>query len=300
MRAAVCTRYGQPEVMKYIEVEKPMLKKNQVRIKVECASVSSGDARMRSMDIPKWMKPIYRLIIGIKRPRKAILGSQYAGIVDSVGDLVSKFKVGDEVFGITGMQFGCYAEYICVKENSVISKKPSNISFEQTVPISFGAMTALHILRTGKIKAGEEVLIYGASGSVGTYAIQIAKALGAKVIAVCSEHNHELVKSLGADEVIDYHVKDFRTASKKYDVIFDAVGKIKKKECLNVLTINGRYLSVEKMTTETLEKLDYLKQMVEEKRLITVIDRVYSLSDIVEAHRYVDSGHKKGNVILKI
>jgi len=302
MKAALCTAYGKPEVVVYGDIEKPVPKKNEVLIRIKAGSVSSGDARMRSLDlpIPGVFKLIYRMVVGFNRPKKPILGSQYAGVIESLGQGVTKYKPGDEVFGITGMIFGCHAEYVCVKESSVITHKPENLSFEEAAPISFGAMTALHLLRKANVQKGDKVLIYGASGSVGTYGVQIAKNLGAEVTALCSPRNFDLVSSLGADYLLDYHTVDLSTIRSQYHVIFDAVGKIQKKKSQEALKPGGAYVSVSQLTSEKLDKLDYLRDMAKEGRLKTVIDRTFDLKDIVEAHRHVDTGRKVGNVILNI
>lgn len=300
MKAILAKSYGGPEVLESSEINKPIPKDSEVLIKIIAASVSSGDVKMRSLNLSLPMKLMMKLIFGIKRPRKSILGSQFAGIIEDVGKNVRKFKKGDEMYGITGMKLGCYAQFICLKENAVMIKKPENVSFAQAVPVSFGAMTALHLLRKGTIHDHSEVLIYGASGSVGTYAIQIAKYYGAQVTAVCSKKNFELVKSLGADKTIDYHTEDFIKSNQKYNVILDAVGKISAKHAKQALLPDGKYISVTSPTSETLEKLDFLNTLLEEGKLKTVIDKTFSLKNIQDAHRYVDSNHKVGNVIIEV
>jgi NADPH:quinone reductase-like Zn-dependent oxidoreductase len=300
MKAVICSKYGNPEVLEYTNVNKPTPKDNEVLIKILNASVSSGDAKIRSLNLAPLLKLMMKLTLGFKRPRKGILGSQFAGIIEDIGKNVSKFKKGDAVYGITGMNLGCYAQYTCLKENAVIVKKPESISFEEAVPIPFGAMTALHILRNGNIQDSSEVLIFGASGSVGTYAVQIAKYYGAKVTAVCSKKNFELMKSLGADKIIDYHTEDFTKGSQKYNVVFDAVGKIKAKQGKQALISGSKYLSVTSPTSETLEKLNFLNNLIEDGNLKTVIDKTFILANIQDAHRYVDTGHKVGNVIIEI
>jgi NADPH:quinone reductase-like Zn-dependent oxidoreductase len=300
MKAVVCTKYGPPEVLQLKEVEKPTPKDKEVLIRIHAASVSSGDVRNRSFTFPGLFWLPMRIVLGFRRPRKNILGSQLAGEIEAVGKEVKGFKPGDQVFGMNGFNAGCYAEYVCMPEDGVLASMPSNMTYEEAVAVPFGGMTALELLRKGDIQSGEKVLIYGASGSVGTSAVQIAKYFGADVTGVCSTTNLELVKSLGADTVIDYTQENFTKSGETYDVIFDAVGKMPSSQCKDSLKPNGRYLSVTSLTSETTDKLIYLKELVEEGELKAVIDRRYPLEHIAEAHKYVDKGHKQGNVVITV
>lgn len=300
MKAVICTTYGAPEVLKIADVNKPHAKDNEVLIAIKAASASSGDARMRSLNVPSLMRLPFQLIVGFSKPRNPILGSQYAGVVESVGSKVTKFKPGDKVYGITGMKMSCYASHVTVKESSVIDFKPDSLSYEEAVPIPFGGMTALHLLNKAKIKQGDRVLVYGASGSVGTYAVQLANHYGCVVTAVCSQKNFNLVRELGARDVIDYQTQSLASIQSKYDMIFDAVGKINKKTVKQLLSDQGRFISVKMMTNESLDKLTFLSALAKEGKLRTVIDKVYPMDAIVDAHRHVDTGHKVGNIVIHI
>jgi len=305
MKAVVCTEYGPPEVLHLKEVEKPVPRANEVLIKVHTTAVTSGDCRCRGFTIPAHFSILtrlaMRLALGITRPRKPILGLMLAGEVDTVGRDVTRFKAGDQVFGDTGMRFGAYAEYTCLPENAAITKMPANVTCEEAAAVPFGGSTALYFLRKGKIRKGQNVLIYGASGSVGTSAVQLARYFGAEVTGVCSTTNRDLVKSLGARSVIDYTKEDFTERNERYDIIFDAVGKTSESRCRKALAPNGMFVSVMKgHAGESTEDLVLLKELVEEGNIRPVIDRCYPLEQIVEAHRYVEQGHKKGNVVITV
>ncbi len=307
MKAVVYTKYGPPEVLELKEVEKPAPRDNEVLIRTYATTVSSGDCRMRSSNFPSSFtvlkRILMRLALGLTKPRKPILGLWLAGEIETAGKDVRRFKNGDQVYARTpDLRFGAYAEYTCLPEKSIMALKPSNVTYEEAVAIPFGGLTALYFLRKAKVGVGQKVLIYGASGAVGTSAVQLARYFGAKVTGVCSTTNLELVKSLGADTVIDYTKEDFTKSNELFDIIFDAVGKTTAEESKKVLMPNCKYVSVVtsghvKMTTED---LIYLKELVEVGKIKPVIDRCYPFEQMVEAHRYVDEGHKKGNVVITV
>ena len=305
-RAILCKKYGPPEVLQLSQVIKPVPGNKEVLVKIYATTVTAGDTRIRSFTVPLLFWIPARLYLGIRKPRRPVLGVEIAGEIEAVGKDVKKFKKGDLVMASTaGANLGGYAEYKCLPEGGVIAIKPPNISFPEAAAIPIGGATALGFLRKGKIEENptssakpQKVLIYGASGSVGTYAVQLARYFGAEVTAVCSGSNLALVKSLGAQQVIDYTRESFMKSGESYDIIFDAVGKISKSECKGALTAKGVFVSVMDYLKEKPEYLLFLKELAEAGKIKPVIDRSYSLEQIAEAHRYVDKGRKKGNVVV--
>jgi NADPH:quinone reductase-like Zn-dependent oxidoreductase len=303
MKAIVCTRYGPPEVLQLQEVEKPAPKANEVLVKVHAATVTRGDVLLRGLTFSPLFWPPVRAILGLP-PRKKIPGHEFAGVIEAAGAEVSRFKPGDAVFGTTtGLTVGANAEYVCLPEawpTGVLARKPANLAYAEAAALPVGAMTALQLLRKGGIGSGQSALVNGASGSVGTYAVQLARQFGAEVTGVCSAANVELLQSLGAHKVIDYAKGDFTASSETYDLIFDAVGKTSSSRGKRVLNPDGRFVSVASSTKESTADLLFLKQLAEAGGLRPVIDRCFPLAQTAEAHRYVETGRKRGNVVIAL
>lgn len=302
MKAAIYTRYGPPEVLQLAEVPKPAPNDHEILVKVRATTATRGDSRMRSFTVPRGQWLFARLYLGITEPRRRILGMELAGDVEAIGKAVTRFKPGDQVFGSTfAANFGGYAEFKCLPQDRVITLKPASLTYEEAAALPGGGMTALRTLRHGKVQKGQQVLIYGASGAVGTYAVQLARHFGAEVTGVCSMQNLELIRSLGATNVIDYTQEDFAQRGELYDVVVDAVGVLPPEQARRALKSSGTYVNVHTVPgKESLDDLALLKDLAEAGSVKPVIDRCYPLEQIVEAHRYVDKGHKRGNVAITV
>ena len=322
MKAIVCQEYGPPEVLQFNEVERPAPKKNEIRIRVVATTAARGDCELRGLAVPTLLRFMMRIAFGFQGPRRKILGQELAGEIESVGINVKLFKKGDQVFALTGLHLGAYAQYDCLPEKGLVAIKPSNMSFEEAAAVPVGGLHALHFLSKGDIRSGQKVLIIGAGGSIGTFAVQIAKSLGAEVTGVDVAGKLEVVRYIGADHVIDYTRKDFTKEGELYDVIFDTVGRSSFSRCIRSLEENGRYLlgnpglsqqvrakwtsmtSSKKVIGGTVsykaEDMYRLRELIEAGKVRSIIDRRYPLEKMVEAHKYVDSGQKKGNVVITI
>jgi NADPH:quinone reductase-like Zn-dependent oxidoreductase len=306
MKAVIASGYGAPEVLSIQDVKQPIPKKNEILIKVKAASINSGDVRMRALDGGDGLKGfvskiIIRLLVGLSKPKR-IPGSVLSGEVVEVGEDVNRFKVGDEVYAMAGFSFGAYAEYCALPDKRAIALKPRKASFEEASSIPFGGNTALYFLRKAGTSKNKKILIYGSTGAVGTSAVQIAKYLGAEVSAVSGPDGMKLSKDLGASKVYNYKETSIDKIKGSYDVVFDAVGKISKSKAAHLIKENGKYITVDSLDVakESSSDLEELAKMFDEGKLISTIDKTYGLKDIVEANRYVDSGRKKGSVVITI
>jgi len=318
MKAIAWTKYGEPDVLKIIEIKKPIPRESEVLIKIHSSTVTTGDARLRSFKVPIGFWLPTRLAFGFFKPRKTIPGMDFSGEVESIGKDVTLLNVGDKVYGTSGMHLGTNAEFICLPEKAALVKKPNEIDYDDAVAILFGGQTAIHFLKEkAKLGIGQNILINGASGAVGTASIQLAKYLGAEVTGICSTTNIELIKSLGANKTIDYTKENIEKTEEVYDVILDTVGNFPLSRCKHLLKKQGRLISINSglltnllaifkknlicgIAGESKESIEFLKKLALTGNIKPVIDRVYPLEKIIEAHRYVDKGHKKGNVVISI
>ena len=322
MKAVVCTKWGSPDALEIKEVEKPTPQKKEILVKIYATTVFAGDCELRGLKFPLLLRLLMRLGFGFKGPRRKILGQELAGEIESIGKDVKLFKEGDQVFAHTGFGMGAYAEYICMPEEGPVAIKPATMTYEEAAAVAVGGLEALHYLRRGNIDSEQNILINGSGGSIGTFAIQLAKYFGAEVTSVDSTGKLDMLRSIGADQVIDYTAEDFTKNGKTYDVIFDVVGKSSFSHCKSSLKQGGRYLlanprlsqmfrgqrtskrSGKKLITGNIsyrpEDLLFLKELIEAGKIKTVVDRGYSMEQIVEAHRYVDSGDKKGSVVITV
>jgi NADPH:quinone reductase-like Zn-dependent oxidoreductase len=305
MKAVVCTRYGSPEVLRLEELATPVPRENEVRIRILATAVTSSDCYVRGLNLSPAYQLMARLALGWNAPRQPVLGMVLSGEVDSAGPDAKSFELGERVFGFNQKRFGTYAQYVCWPEDGLLATRPANVTDQEAAAIPYGGLLALHFLRKADVRAGQRVLIYGASGAVGTSAVQLARHFGAHVTGVCSTANVDLVASLGATTVFDYTSEDFTEKAARYDLIFDAVGKRKGaaslRHCRQALTPGGMCLSVDDGKPQLRrEDLVLLGELATKGEIAPVIDRRYPLDDIVEAHRYVDNGHKRGNVIITL
>lgn len=309
MKAIVCKKYGPAENLEIVEYEKPVPKSDEVLIRIYATSVTDSDIFIRSSNVPLPMLIPFRLMIGLLKPRNEILGEVFSGVIERTGTRIKRFRVGDQVYGITGMSLGAYADYKCMKEKDskkgCIAIKPNNISFEEATTAAYGGLLAFQFLEKENIQPKQKVLIYGASGTSGTIAVQYAKHLGAEVTAVSSEKNIQLLKSLGADKTLNYRRDDSIYQLESYDLVLDSVGKRKtsplKEACKLSLTNNGKYVSIDDSPLLcSSERLNKIKELVEAKVITPINDRCYPFEQIIDAHRYVERGHKKGGVAITV
>src|SRR6266849_5194183 len=325
MKAMVWTKFGPPDVLQLQEVAKPAPKDKEVLIRIYATTVTAADCELRGLKVPLAFRLPIRIYMGLIRPGPMILGQELAGEIEAVGKEVTRFRKGDHVFGWSGLGLGAYAEYTCLPEDGVLAIKPSNITYEEAAALPLGGLEAVYFLRRGNIQSGQKMLIIGAGGSIGTFAVQLARYFGAEVTAVDSTGKLDMLRSIGADQVIDYTQADFTKSGETYDVIFDVVGKSSFSRSVRLLTLNGRYLLANprlehrvrgrwmsrrsskkvipwknRTASEYTEDFNFLKELIEAGKIQAVIDRCYPLEQTAEAHRYVDTGHKKGNVVITV
>ena len=320
MKAIVCAKYGPPDVLQLEEVRQPTPKDNEVLIRIHAATVARGDCELRGLNVPILMGLMMRIAFGFRGPRRKILGQELAGEIESVGSKVKLFRKGDQVFALTGLHLGAYAEYDCLPEDGLVATKPPNMTYEEAAAVPAGGLHALALLRKGNVQSGQKVLIVGAGGTVGTWAVQLAKSFGAEVIAVDSTVKLDMLRSIGADKVVDYTKADFADSGETYDVIFDVIGKSSFSACIKSLSESGVYLlgnpglsqQIRRLWASSgkkviggavsyrIEDLIFLKELIEAGKMRSVIDRRYPLEQIAEAHRYVDTGQKTGNVVVTV
>lgn len=303
MKAVIYDKYGPPEVLRIADVSKPIPCEDEILVHIHASAVNSADVRTRALNAPGLMKYIMRFIIGWNGPKQPILGTVFSGTVVEKGKSSDTFNVGDEIFGTSpGVSYGCHAEYIAIKEGSAMSLKPPHASHEEAVSLIFGGTTAQYFLNKAKPVKDQTILIYGASGAVGSSATQIAKILGLYVVGVASSKNEALLRELGADDFIDYTKKSLSEINEKFDIVFDAVGKASKKDCKRLLKPDGHFITVAGLdiAKENKEQMNNLNIWYEDGRMKPVIDRIYTMDEIQEAHSYVDKGHKRGSVVITI
>src|SRR5213594_549711 len=322
MKAIVCTKYGPPDVLQLKEVERPTPKDNEVLIRVHAATVTAGDCELRKFKMPIWLWPLARIGFGFRGPKRKILSQELAGEIESGGTAVKLFRPGDQVFAFTGLRLGAYAEYNCIAETGLIATKPVNMTYEEAAAVPVGGLHALHLLRKANIQSGQKVLIIGAGGTVGNLAVQLAKSFGAEVTAVDSTGKLDMLRSIGADKVVDYTKEDFTKTGEAYDVIFDVIGKSSLSRCIKSLKENGVFLLgnpglsqlvrrgwtivrvgkkvIGGTVSYRVEDLVFLKELIEAGKIRSVIDRRYPLEQTAEAHKYVDTGQKAGNVVITV
>ncbi len=325
MKAIVWTRFGPPGVLQLQELAKPAPRDHEVLIRIDATTVTAADCALRGLKVPIAARLPLRIYVDRIRPKPIILGQELAGEIEAVGSAVTRFKTGDQVVGWSGLRLGTYAEYICLPESGVLAIKPPNIAYTEVAPLPIGGLDAVYFLRKANIQRGQRVLIIGAGGSIGTFAVQVARYFGADVTGVDSTEKLDMLRSIGADQVIDYTREDYTKSGETYDVIFDVIGKSPFSRCVRLLTPNGRYLIgntrlsqivrgrwlsrssskqvilwAERTASDYTKDFNFLKELIEAGKIKSIIDRCYPLEQIAEAHRYVDTGHKKGNVVITV
>jgi NADPH:quinone reductase-like Zn-dependent oxidoreductase len=305
MKAVICTRWGPPEVLRLADVERPVPRKGEVRVRIAATAVTASDCIARALKGPARLRIPARLLLGWRGPRRPIFGIVLAGEIDSVGRNVTSFQPGDQIFGLSRWKAGCYAEYACCSQNTLLAARPANLSYEECAALPYGGLLAMHLMRKAAIRDGQRVLVYGASGAIGTALVQLARHEGARVTGVCSTRNLSLVQSLGVETVVDYTREDYASRGERYDVIIDAVGKRKSAQAMlragEAVAPGGRCISIDDGWPKLLAAdMPLLRRLAESGELKPVIDRRYPLEEMVEAHRYVEEGHKRGNVIVTV